>query len=85
MHFERDPAIEPNAIVGCDDGEVRLRSATYTHSLIVTREAIFDGWRPPPLERLVIEDFAPLFERPPDVLLLGTGRGQRMPPLALDA
>ena len=85
MHFEREPVTEPNAIVGCADGEIRLRNATYTASLIVTRDAVVDAWRPPPLEELVIEDFAPLFGQPPDVLLLGTGRAQRMPPPALFA
>jgi uncharacterized protein len=85
MQFEREPVTEPNAIVGCDDGEIRLRSATYTRSLIVTRDGVVDAWHPPPLEQLVIGDFAALFERPPDVLLLGTGRGQRMPPPALFA
>ena len=85
MQFDRDPAIEPNAIVGCADGEVRLKSATYTQSLIVTRDAVMDTWRPPPLEQLVVEDFALLFASPPDVLLLGTGSGQRMPPPALFA
>jgi uncharacterized protein len=85
MQFEREPVTEPNAIVGCADGEIRLRSATYTASLIVTRDGVVDAWRPPPLEQLVIEDFAPLFAQPPDVLLLGTGREQRMPSPALFA
>jgi uncharacterized protein len=85
MHFEREPVNEPNAIVGCADGEIRLRGASYTASLIVTRDGIVDDWRPPPLEQLAIEDFAPLFGQPPDVLLLGTGRRQRMPPPALFA
>jgi uncharacterized protein len=85
MQFEREPVTEPNAIVGCADGEIRLRSAAYTSSLIVTRDGVFDAWRPPPLEQLAIEDFAPLIAQPPDVLLLGTGRGQRMPSPALFA
>lgn len=85
MQFEREPVTEPNAIVGCADGEIRLRGATYTASLIVARDGVVDSWRPPPLERLVAEDFAPIFGQPPDVLLLGTGSRQRMPPPALFA
>ena len=85
MHFERDPASEPNAIVGCADGEVRLRDAAYRASLIVTRDRVIDSWRPAPFDRLTIEDFAPLLDQPPDVLLLGTGARQRMPPPALYA
>jgi uncharacterized protein len=83
MQFEHDPATEPNAIVGCADGEVRLKSATYTQSLIVTRDAVLDSWRPPPLEQLAVGDFALLFGNPPDVLLLGTGSKQCIPPPAL--
>ena len=79
MQFERDTASETHAIVGCADGEIRLLSGRYTESLIVTREAVFDAWRPPPLEVLAIGDFAPILGHPPDVLLLGTGRAQRMP------
>ena len=85
MHFERDPATEANAIVGCSDGELRLRGGTYTSSVIVTRDRVIEGWRPAALERLGIEDFAQLLEAPPDVLLLGTGASQRMPPPALYA
>lgn len=85
MHFERDPATEANAIVGCSEGELRLRGGTYASSVIVTRDRVIDAWRPAPLERLAIEDFAVLLEQPPEVLLLGTGRSQRMPPPALFA
>jgi len=85
MQLERDPAVEPNAIVGCSDGELRLRGAAYTASVIVTRDRVIDGWRPPPFDRLGIEDFALLLEKPPEVLLLGTGSSQRMPSPALFA
>jgi len=85
MQFEREPASETHAIVGCADGEIRLLSGRYTESLIVTRETVFEDWRPPPLEALAIEDFAPLLGHPPDVLLLGTGRAQRIPAPALYA
>ena len=85
MHFERDPASEPNAIVGCDGGALRLRSATYQSSVIVTRDRVIDRWPAPPVEQLAIGDFAALLEQPPEVLLLGTGAAQRMPPPALFA
>jgi uncharacterized protein len=85
MQFERDTASETHAIVGCADGEIRLLNGRYTESLIITRDAVFANWRPPPLEVLAIEDFAPLFQQPPDVLLLGTGRTQRLPAPALYA
>lgn len=85
MHFERDPATEANAIVGCDGNRLRLRGATYATSVIVMRDRVIDPWRPAPVERLTIEDFSALLEQPPEVLLLGTGATQRMPPPALFA
>ena len=85
MHFERDLASEANAIVGCSDGQLRLRAGAYTSSVIVTRDRIIDDWRPAPLDHLSIEDFSVLLEAPPEVLLLGTGPSQRMPPPALFA
>lgn len=85
MHFERDPATEPNAILGCSDGELRLRGGTYSSSVIVMRDRVIEDWRPAPLDRLAIEDFSLLLEKPPEVLLLGTGTAQRMPSPALFA
>lgn len=85
MQFTRDPGTEPNAIVACSAGRVRLRDRSYAASLIVTRTAILDGWRPPAVEQLTIADFTDLLALSPEVVLLGTGERQRMPPPALYA
>ena len=85
MQFTRDPGTEPNAIVACSPGEVRLRDRVYTTSLIVTRTAVIDGWRPAAVDELSIDDFAELLALSPEVVLLGTGVRQRMPPPALYA
>ena len=85
MHFERDPATEANAIVGCDEAGLRLRAAAYAGSVIVTRDRVIHPWRPAPVGQLAIEDFAALLEQPPELLLLGTGATQRMPLPALYA
>ncbi len=85
MHFERDDTTALNAILACTEGEVRLRAGTFTSSLIVTPGSVHGDWRPAALDSLAIADFACLFDRPPDVLLLGTGTTQRMPPPELFA
>ena len=85
MQFTRDPGTETNAIVACSPGEVRLRDRVYTTSLIVTRTAVIDGWRPAAVDELSIDDFAELLALSPEVVLLGTGVRQRMPPPALYA
>ncbi|HEY5558089.1 MAG TPA: Mth938-like domain-containing protein [Steroidobacteraceae bacterium] len=83
MQFTRDPGIEPNAIIACTAGEVRLRDRAFTTSLIVTRNAVLDGWRPPPVDQLTIADFTDLLALSPEVVLLGTGPRQRIPPPSL--
>ena len=83
MQFTRDPGTEPNAIVACSPGEIRLRDRAYTTSVIVTRTAVIDGWRPGTVDVLSIDDFAELLALSPEVVLLGTGTRQRMPPPAL--
>ena len=85
MHFTRDPGTEPNAIVACAAGEIRLRERAFTTSLIVTRTVVLEGWRPAPADQLTIEDFTDLLALTPEVVLLGTGLRQRMPPTALYA
>ncbi|MGH8250450.1 MAG: Mth938-like domain-containing protein [Steroidobacteraceae bacterium] len=85
MQFDRDPDNEANAIVACADDEIRLRGRAYTRHVIVTRDAVIDAWQPPPVDRLGIGDFAELIALKPDVILLGTGTRQRMPPPQLIA
>jgi uncharacterized protein len=85
MHFTRESAGEANAILACSDGEVRLRDRAVRGSVIVTRDSVLDGWRPSPPESLTLEDFSRLLPLAPDVLLLGTGARQRLPPPALHA
>lgn len=85
MQFNREQPAEANAIIACAEGVVRLRDREYRHSLIVTRTAVLDSWRPAPVERLAIGDFGWLLDQSPEVVLLGTGARQRMPPPELYA
>ena len=85
MQFTREPGTEPNAILACSPGEIRLRDRTYVSSVIVTRTAVIDRWRPGAVDELSIDDFAELLALAPEIVLLGTGARQRMPPPALYA
>jgi uncharacterized protein len=85
MEFTRENAGDANAIIGCSDTEVRLRSRAIAGPVIVTREAVLDGWRPPAVDALAIGDFEALLALQPEVVLLGTGARQRLPPPALYA
>ncbi|HEU0224351.1 MAG TPA: MTH938/NDUFAF3 family protein [Steroidobacteraceae bacterium] len=85
MQITREPAADANAIVSCLAGEIRLREARYTQSLIVTRDAVLADWRHPPVAELTIGDFAAVIGMAPEIVLLGTGTAQRLPPPALYA
>ena len=85
MQFTRETAGEAHAIVACTDEEVRLRDRSYRGSLIVTRGAVVEGWSPPAPEALAIADFEALLALEPEVVLLGTGSRQRLPPPQLYA
>jgi uncharacterized protein len=85
MQFTREDSNEANTIVAYAEGEVRLRDHAYTSSLIVTRTEILDGWRPASANALSIADFSALIALKPEIVLLGTGNRQRIPPPALYA
>jgi len=85
MQFTRDSATEANAILACTNEEVRLRDRVVRGSVIVTRDAVIDDWRPSAPEALTLQDFEGLLTLAPEVVLLGTGSLQRMPPPALYA
>ena len=85
MEFTRENAGDANAILGCTDSEVRLRGRAIAGPVIVTRDAVLEGWRPSPIDALAIGDFDALLALAPEVVLLGTGSRQRLPPPALFA
>jgi uncharacterized protein len=85
MQFTRENDGEANAIVACSEREVRLAARTVSGSVILTRDAVLADWRPPDVDRLSIADFEPLLALSPEVVLLGTGPRQRMPPPSLYA
>ena len=85
MQFTRENASEAHVIVECGDREVRLPGRTIAGSVIVTRDAVLRDWRPPDVDLLSIGDFEALLALSPEVVLLGTGARQRMPPPSLYA
>jgi uncharacterized protein len=85
MQFIRDSTTGFNAILSCSDDEVRLRDRAIRGSVIVTRDTVLDGWQPPAPEALTLADFDGLLALAPEVVLLGTGSRQRLPPPALYA
>jgi uncharacterized protein len=85
MQISREESSVSNAITAYSVGEIRMRDRVFNASLIATREAVIAEWMPAPVEQLAIADFGRLLELAPEVVILGTGPRQRMPPPALFA
>ena len=85
MQISREEGTVLNAISAYAEGEIRMRDRVFHASLIATRDAVITEWKPPPVEQLSIDDFARLLELSPELVLLGTGSKQRMPPPQLFA
>jgi len=85
MQFTRENTNQANAIVACTDREVQLQGRSIAGSVIVTRDAVIEHWRPPDVDALSIGDFEALVALGPEVVLLGTGERQRLPGPALYA
>ena len=85
MQISREEGYVPNAITAYAAGEIRMRDRVFRASLIATREAVIPEWNPAPIEQLAIDDFTRLLELSPEVVILGTGPSQRMPPAELFA
>jgi uncharacterized protein len=55
---------------------VDINGTLYTGSLIISANQLIDGWPPVTVDQLNEEQFAPVLELKPDLLLLGTGHRQ---------
>jgi uncharacterized protein len=59
-----------------------INGILYQHSILIHNDELFD-WRPSTFEDLNLEDFKPILEKPPSILLLGTGQNARIPSMNL--
>ena len=85
MQISREEGTVSNVITAYAVGEIRMRDRVFHASLIAMRDAVIEQWMPAPVEQLTIDDFARLLALSPEVVILGTGPKQRMPPPELYA
>lgn len=64
------------------DGEIRTDDQTYTSSIIITAKQA-ELWRPQNIEALQEEDLLELLAFNPQIIILGTGRSLKFPPISL--
>ena len=62
---------------------VRIGERLYDGTIAVTLDSVVERWTRKPLDELVIGDFDDLLGQQPEVVLLGTGAGNRFAPREL--
>ena len=82
MRLERERGAGGGPIVkGFASGGFRLDEGIFTALLLTAERA--DGWTPPPLGELTIDDLRSLLEPAPEFVVIGTGATLVRPPVAL--
>ena len=81
--FARDPQASGPVVQGIGPRGFSVDGGIYRGLLLTPERA--DGWEPPALDALTVENFEPLLalQPPPEFLLLGTGATMRFPPRSL--
>jgi uncharacterized protein len=59
-------------------GEVRIGERSLQHSCLLRADRI-EAWRPQRLSQLTLQDWEPVFELQPEIVVLGSGSAQRFP------
>ena len=68
-----------NVFTGYGAGYVEINRVRYEGNLIVTTDALEQGWLPGGFDALTQESFAELLRFEPEVVVLGTGSAIRFP------
>ena len=59
--------------------EIVIGDTTWRAPIAVMANGVLDSWQAPPLEKLSIEDLAPLLAGGAEIIVIGTGREQQLP------
>ena len=79
MKFQLDAPGGITLVRGYAPGQLRIGELTHTGSVILTPTSVIEHWRPMSAGDVCADDFAPLLELRPEVLLFGTGVRQQFP------
>ena len=79
MLFTRDEKSELT-ITRVDSDSIRIGERIVTSSTALTPERIIGEWRAVPIDELSIGDLEPVLAEDPELLVLGTGMRQLLPP-----
>lgn len=85
MKMSLDSGTASHLIRAYAQGSITINQTVYTADLIVMPDAVIADWRPAPVPELHAAHFDLLADYGPEIVLLGTGRTQRIPPARLIA
>ena len=82
LKFTRDT---PGAIMirSVSAEQIRIGDKTYREPIVLTTETVLDAWRGGAVADLSDVDFEFLFEKKPELVILGTGASNEFPPREL--
>ena len=83
LKLQADRIDGQNAIARHGPDGVLVNGVEYTHSVLVPWEGTVQRWPVTSLEGLRMDDFAPLIERQPQVVIFGSGATLRFPPASV--
>ena len=76
FHLQKPTA---NVVTGTGPGWVRVGQVEYRANIVLLPDAVVADWAPNGFDALSEADFASLLSYTPEMVLLGTGSGQRFP------
>lgn len=59
--------------------EIMVGNEVWTRPVALTEAGVIPDWRPAPVDRLSIDDLAPLIATGPELIIVGTGETQVLP------
>ena len=78
-------AQDAHLVTGLGDDWIRVGPTEYRANCVLTPDGVIEGFAPGGFEALTETDFAGLLGQQPEIVLLGTGKGQRFPHPRLSA
>ena len=81
LNLEQNPDL--NVVTGYGTDHLMINKERHDGNVLVAADRIVGGWAPGGLANLSADDFAPVCEMKPEVVLIGTGSRLRFPAPAI--
>jgi uncharacterized protein len=82
MKLDRDKS-GGNLIRGFSGDAILIGADAIRQPVIITVDTIIRDWSPPAVDKLALADLQPVLDLEPEIILLGTGERQCLPPMSL--